>query len=655
MATVFNRVGPYEIVEEIGRGGMAVVFLARDTRTDARLALKLVPQGTDREAREVLEAEQWGAELQKQFCQISSHVPFVYEHGLESGYFYVAMEYLEGENLSDLISRGPVPVARAVAAAIELCRFLEDAHRFEATIGARQLRRLLHGDLKPRNVRLTPDGHVKVLDFGIAKALSLSRKVTRNDFGSMAYLSPERLESGEVDGYSDYWAVGVLLHEMLSGTPPFQAPDTHRLERLILARCPPPVLNGNCPVQVQAVVAKLLAPDPSARYGDAQGIREDLERAVSGQETMAEGEGWPARAHDEAATRRTRPLAETEPDATRRTSPPSASPPLVIPPIPGAAISPAPGSAKPPRRRRRWLRRLVLAAVLMLVLGNLASEMSIASDARRVAASIPTRSLDQLADAWDEHEQLARRSRRNSGVRELERSLTDQTKALASAVIEDYRSPLPSVREAQWRVARAALARAVAASPRDQHLKALLRYCDGHLHRINGEARKARKQITAQQELTAAVGAFREAAELRPGWPDPFLGLARTFIYGLEDVDRGADALTQAERNGYAPANRETAQLGDGYRLRAETLARNARHVAGLSQEHDYLSKAADAYRQAIAHYARAGDYGNVPRNLGLSQRRLDQVLQRISELDGSAAKEFLVKDAIATRVPETR
>jgi hypothetical protein len=304
----------------------------------------------------------------------------------------------------------------------------------------------------------------------------------------------------------------------------------------------------------------------------------------------------------------------------------------------------------------------------MFVLGNLASEMSIASDARRVAASIPTRTLDQLADAWDEHEQLARRSRRNSGVRELQRSLAEQTKQLSNAVIENYRSPLPSVREAQWRVARAALARAVEVSPRDRHLKALLRYCDGHLHRINGEARKARKEITAQQELTAAVGAFREAAELRPGWPDPFLGLARTFIYGLDDVDRGADALAQAERNGYSPANRETAQLGDGYRLRGETLARNARHVAGMSQEHDYLSRAADAYRQAIAHYARAGDYGNVPRNLGLSQRRLDQVLQRMSELDGASAKEDLGKDplsrsaavsapdhAIAKRVPETR
>ena len=102
MASVFHKLGPFEILREIGRGGMAVVFLAQDTRNDSRVALKLVPQGTDREAHEILEAEQWGAELQKQFCQISPHVPFVYEHGLESGYFYVAMEYLDGENLSDL-------------------------------------------------------------------------------------------------------------------------------------------------------------------------------------------------------------------------------------------------------------------------------------------------------------------------------------------------------------------------------------------------------------------------------------------------------------------------------------------------------------------------------------------------------------------------
>jgi hypothetical protein len=586
------------------------------------------------------------------------------------------MEYLDGENLSDLISRGPVPVAQAVGTAIALCRFLEDAHRFEATIGARQLRKLLHGDLKPRNVRLTPDGQVKVLDFGIAKALSLSRKVTRNDFGSMTYLSPERLESGEVDAYADYWAVGILLHEMLSGSPPFQAPDTHRLERLILARTPPPVLDSGCPVRVQGVVAKLLAPDPSARYGDAGSIREDLERVVSDQATSAEAEGWPARAYDDAPTRRTKPpVLHDEPDATRRTSPPANATPLAIPPIPAAAIPPISGSVPPavappvkaPKRRRRWLRRVVLAILVVTVLGNVSEEIQVASSARRVAESIPNRGLDQLDEAWTQYEELTRRSN-SSSVRRLERSLTERTKLLASTVVENYRSPLPSVREAQWRVARRALAHAVDAAPDDRNLRAMLRYCDGHLRRINGEARKARKQDTAQQELTEAVAAFREAAELRPGWPDPFLGLARTFIYGLEDVDRGADALAQAERNGYTPANREIAQLGDGYRLRGETLARNARHVTGMSQEHDYLSRAADAYRQAIAHYLRAGDYGNVPRNLGLSQRRLDQVLERIVEIGGSPETGSSVKEppsrsadavrpdpAIARRVPEPR
>ena len=666
MATVFNRIGPYEVIQEIGRGGMAVVFLARDTRTDSRVALKLVTHGTDREAREILEAEQWGAELQKQFCQISPHVPVVYEHGFESGYFYVAMEYLDGENLSDLISRGPVPVAQAVTTAIALCRFLEDAHRFEATIGARQLRRLLHGDLKPRNVRLTHDGHVKVLDFGIAKALSLSRKVTRNDFGSMAYLSPERLESGEVDGYADYWAVGVLLHEMLSGSPPFQAPDTHRLERLILSRTPPPALDGGCPVRVQGVVAKLLAPDPSGRYGDAQSIREDLERAVSDQQTTAEVEGWPARAYDDAPTKRTKPALQDEPDATRRTSPPATPPPLVIPPIPAAAVPPIPNAAVPPvpgsavrpvpasvkppvRRRRRWFRRVVLTILFFVVLSNLIGEMQVDSAARRMAESIPTRGLEQLDEAWTQYEELNERSN-SSSVRRLERSLIERTRTLVNTVVENYRSPIPSVREAQWLGARRALAHAVDAAPNDRSLRAMLRYCDGHLYRINGEARKARKQMTAQKELTDAVRSFREAAELRPGWPDPFLGLARTFIYGLDDVDRGADALAQAERNGYSPADREIAQLGDGYRLRGETLARNARHVAGMSQEHEYLSRAADAYRQAIAHYVRAGEYGNAPRNLGLSQRRLDQVLQRIAELDELPEAEFLARGVAEPR-----
>src|SRR5688572_2230732 len=253
--TIFNRLGHYEIVREIGRGGMAMVFLARDTRTGRDVALKLVPHGTDREAREILEAEQWGAELQRQFSQISRHVPAVYEHRLdESDYFLVAMEYLDGENLSDLITRGPLEPEHAVNIAMELCLFLECAHRFEAIISDRKLRSLVHGDLKPRNVRITSANQVKVLDFGIAKALSLSRKVTRNDFGTMPYLSPERLDTGDVNELADLWAVGVMLYEMIRGTAPFWAQDTRRLEQLILARRPATPLGEGCPVGLRAIV-----------------------------------------------------------------------------------------------------------------------------------------------------------------------------------------------------------------------------------------------------------------------------------------------------------------------------------------------------------------------------------------------------------------
>jgi serine/threonine protein kinase len=636
MTTVFNRLGPYEITREIGRGGMAVVFLAIDTRSSREVALKLVPQGTDREAREVLEAERYGAELQRQFGQVNVHVPAVYEHGIdESGYFYVAMEYLDGENLSEVITRGPLPVERAVNTAIELCRFLEDAHRFEAVIDGREFRSLLHLDLKPRNVRITSTEQVKVLDFGIAKALSLSRKVTRNDFGSVAYVSPERLETGEVDAFADFWALGVLLYEMICGTPPFQAPDTRRLERQILSRLPPPALTGRCSVGLQAIVAKLLGPTPADRYDSAREIREDLERVNSGEQTRAEQEGWPNRAADEQATRRTRPPQDADEEKTRRTRPATgdSAPASPTDPAAEAAAPSTPAAVMQPRARGRF-RRLLRSALLLIVLGLVLNEIQVSVAASRLAESLPTRELEQLADAWSAHDRLAERSHLGIGTRALERSLSERTVVLSNRVIANYRTPSPTVRETQWRIAREALARAVALTPRDPQLRAALRYCDGHLHRINGEARKTRKPVVgAQRELTEAVTAFREAAELRPGWPDPFLGLARTFIYGLEDVDRGADALSQAQRDGYTPSERDTAQLADGYRARGNALVRNARALSGMPQERDYLTRAAEAYRQALALYPKASTYANVPGNIRLAQRALNQVEERLAEL----------------------
>ena len=632
MTTVFQRIGPYEILEEIGRGGMAAVFLATDTRTSQRVALKLVPTGSDREAREILEAECWGAKLQEQFCRASSHVPAVYEHGTDWGYFYIAMEYLEGLNLSEVIARGPLNSERAAGIASQLCQFLEAAHGFEVTIDGRALRSLLHGDLKPRNIKLTEQDRVKVLDFGIAKALSLSRKVTRNDFGSIAYLSPERLETGDIDPQADFWAVGVLLYEMVSGGLPFQAPDTRRLEQRIQSRQPPTPLNGQCTPGLAAVIGKLLARLPEDRYANAPAIREELDRVVAGRETRAEQEGWPVGATDEAPTRRTRPAASVADEVTRRTQPGGAAHETTAMQRSGAVEQTPP--PKPAGLVRSVLRRpLLRTALLLMALGTACNEISVAAAARRLAATVQTRELDGLAQAWDQYETLSRRSRLRIGVIGLERVLAQQTDTLGDRVIANYRSALPSVRETQWRMAREALAHAVSVAP-SARLRASLRYCDGHLHRIDGEARKARgKAVEAQQEFMDAVTAFREAAELRPNWPDPFLGLARTFIYGLEDVDRGADALTQAQHFGYTPGDRETTQLADGYRARGDTLARTARTLEGLAQEQEYLTRAAEAYRKALELYAKVISFADVARTMRLTQRSLGQVEQRIADV----------------------
>ena len=631
MTTVFQRIGPYEIVREIGRGGMAAVFLAHDSRTDRRVALKLVPTGNDREAHEVLDAERWGAKLQEQFCRVSQYVPAVYEQGTEYGYFYIAMEYLEGQNLSELIMEGSLPSDRAVIIAVQLCDFLETAHQFEATIEGRPLRSLLHGDLKPRNIRVLDADQIKVLDFGIAKALSVSRKVTRNDFGSIAYLSPERLESGDIDAHADFWAVGVLLYEMVAGGQPFQAPDTRRLEQRIRSRQPPAPLDAACPPALQAIVAKLLAGNRTDRYSSARAIRADLECLEAGRETQAEREGWITRTQDEPATRLTRPPSSADEEATRRTLQ-SVGEARTAP----SAASERNGPGAPPQVTKRSIRsgtRFMRAALLLSAILVVAHELWIAVRAEQLKAEVATLELDRVGDVWNQYDALKSGSLR-IGLIALERALTNKTSTLADRVIGNYLTPLPTVRETQWRMAREALTHALAVTPNDRQLRGALRYCDAHLHRINGEARKARKQaVEAQREFTDAVAAFREAAQLRPNWPDPFLGLMRTFIYGLEDVDRGADALKQAQAYGYTAGDRETAQLADGYRARAETFTRTARTLSGLAQEPEYLTRAAEAYRQALDLYSRALSFADVPRNMRTAQRGLKQVEQRIADL----------------------
>lgn len=645
---LYGQIGPFAIERPIGHGGMASVFLARDTRNSTQVALKVVHVASDEEAQEVLQSEQRGADLQQRFSSISRFVPKVYESGFASDYFYIAMEYIAGEDLSQAIHRGPLPWKRAVAITSQLCQFLEDADRFESDASSRRV--LLHNDLKPRNIRLVTGDVVKVLDFGAAKALSLSRKVTRNDFGSTAYLSPECLETGDRDVHTDAWALGVLLYEMIRGRQPFRADDTRRLEQLIRSKRPPESIGSDCPEALEAVVAKLLAPEPSDRYQSPADIRADLTRADAGEPTKALLEGWPARQHDEPATKRTgfdpgdAPTRRSRPEPqvqgpgpgpsdqaeppTRRTDAGAAK---AVPHIPAAPEVAAAEPASPRRRFPRVLRN----ALIVLFLVTALNEGCVTSRAERLADTVPLQDFSGLAAVWPKYESIRAASFvGGAGTNRLQAALVSQTMVLAERVMANYRTPLPTVRENQWKAAREALARAVAIAPGDESLRSALRYTEGHLLRINGEAQKARgKKDSAQRDFTDAIVAFREAADIRSDWPDPFLGLARTFIYGLEDVDRGADALQQAEKLGHRPGEREIIQLADGYRARAESLSRTAQTLKGMPQERDYLTRSADAFREALARYGAVAGFGNAAQSLRDTQRRLDRVETRLAEL----------------------
>ncbi|MGH9314719.1 MAG: serine/threonine-protein kinase [Vicinamibacterales bacterium] len=651
MTTVFHRVGRYEIHEQIGRGGMAVVFLATDTLTNRQVALKLVSIEADRDGQQVLEAERWGAKLQEEFCRESRYVPVVFEHGTHGPYFFIAMEHLSGRNLSEIIGEGPMPVARAVRVAIQLCEFLQAADAFDRTLDGRRFNLLLHGDLKPRNIRVLEGDEIKIFDFGIAKALSLSRKVTRNDFGSIAYLSPERLESGEIDAQAELWAVGVLLYEMISGVQPFRAADTRRLEQRIRARQPPEPLDGGCPAGLQAIVAKLLAAHVANRYANANAIRDDLQRFAAGEPVLALREGLPVPLPDEPATRRTHrarasaiqasgmTASATNDDAindeevTRRTvrEPKEAS--ATVAAVPAAVPAPVPDPrpaaihAKPRGRLRRFVRRALTVLAIVTVL----NEIRIYVAAGALAENVP-QELGGVVQMWNQHGALNEGSL-SLGVRPLERALRRQSVLLSDRTFTRYRTGGATVYEREWRLTRDALGFAVRARPSDSQLKAALRYCDGHLHRIEGEARgKDRHATAAQEAITAAVTAFREAAELRPNWPDPFLGLMRTFI-AMEDIERGADALAQAQRYGYLAGNRDWALLGEGYLTRAAKLAE--------SEELEALNRAADAYTQAVDHLSKAVGFGNVTRRLRDARRRLRDVQERIENLSAFIDREM--------------
>jgi serine/threonine protein kinase len=629
IAPTSRKLGKYEIRYKLGRGGMADVYLAHDSELSTDVALKLIESSPDPDTRDSIEAERRGARLQASLAAVDPHVARIYATGDIDGFFYVAMEYVEGQDLAEALREETPPPGIAADIAIAVAHTLEAAHHLEVKIDGKTFHGIVHGDIKPKNIRIDTRNEVRVLDFGIAKALSMSRRLTRNEFGSVPYSSPERLIDGNVDVHSDLWSLAVTLYEMVTGLQPYHAETTERLERMIRSRVPPPPAPDPCPEPLRRILMKALMPDPESRYQTAREFADDLIMFRTGGPVRAMAE-------DLDSTRRTfrRPenagMDETrrthagdagdEADDTRRTTSDSKKTEAVEwPPKKSAKRSSAASYVL------RAIAGLFLFGFLYAGYAGLSSYL-LYRRGQTLERAIQTETLTDPNAIWSQWTELSKDNPSSLWLRGPRKLVKQRLVEAADRVIASYRNS-DAVYESAWKTAREELSRALSLEP-DDTVRGKLRLTEGHLARIGGMSHRS----TA--ELNDAVDKFNEAQRLLPNSPDPALGLARVYVYGLHDIDHAYQALQQAEKHGHPLGNREKAQLADGYRDRGNRLFWDSRTVRGLPQEKDQVERARQDYARALELYESIAPYGNSTASIDDIHKSLESVNFRLNEIE---------------------
>ncbi len=250
----------YRLLSQVAAGGMAVVYKAQDMLLSRVVAIKLLRESF---AADPTFQARFQREAQAAANLNHANIVTVYDVGHDTGRHYIVMEYVDGQDLKQIIrAEAPLPLQRAVDITVQMCAALSAAHRAG----------LVHCDVKPQNVLVTPDGRVKVTDFGIARVLSqASTHITDTVWGTPHYISPEQAAGQSPTPVSDVYAVGVVLYEMLAGRLPFEG-ETHTQLALAHMRDEPPplvALNPAVPPHIDQIVRKVMSKEPSARYRTA--------------------------------------------------------------------------------------------------------------------------------------------------------------------------------------------------------------------------------------------------------------------------------------------------------------------------------------------------------------------------------------------------
>src|SRR6478609_5903405 len=272
--------GRYRVVRKLGTGGMANVYLAEDQELGRSVAIKMLDE---RHSQDEQFVERFRREAKNAAGLSHPNIVSIYDRGQAEGTYYIAMEYLEGRTLKELlIARGPTPLTVAIDYARQILSALGFAHRHG----------IVHRDIKPHNVVVAPDGRLKVTDFGIARSGTSQMTETGSIIGTAQYLSPEQAKGAPVTPASDIYSVGIVLYEMITGSVPFtgDTPLEIAMKHLSTTPLPPSEARPEVPHELDSIVLRALAKDPEDRYQSADEMDADLARASRGQAVAPETE-----------------------------------------------------------------------------------------------------------------------------------------------------------------------------------------------------------------------------------------------------------------------------------------------------------------------------------------------------------------------------
>jgi len=264
----------YELYEQIGGGGMAVVYRAMDTALGRPVAVKMLRSQYVNDEELV---ERFRQEAQSVAKLAHPNIVNIYDVGIADGEDYIVMEYVDGPTLKEIIrERGPLSAKETVAITSQICQALEHAHA----------NHIVHRDIKPHNILLTRSGQVKVTDFGIARAITGDTVTYHNEksvLGSVHYFSPEQARGGSADVKSDIYSLGVVMYEMLTGRLPFSGDSavSVALKHLRDEFIDPRSINPTIPQSLENIVLRCLVKAPDGRYADMRAVRHDLDVALA--------------------------------------------------------------------------------------------------------------------------------------------------------------------------------------------------------------------------------------------------------------------------------------------------------------------------------------------------------------------------------------